>query len=52
MIERVVLAVALWGGVSVLVAALLSIVTKEIRQARIHRILREQEERRRLRGGP
>ena len=52
MIERVVLAVALWGGLSVLAAAVLSVLTKEIRAARIRRILREKETKRRMGGEP
>ena len=52
MIERVVLAVALWGGLSVLAAAVLSVLAKEIKGRRLRRFYREQEAKRRMGGEP
>ena len=52
MIKTIILAIALWGGAAILTAAVLSVITKEVKAARIRRILREKDERRRVGGSP
>jgi len=52
MVEKIILGFALWGGAAVLAAAVLSVITKEVKAARIRRILREKDTKRRMGGEP